>query len=157
MRLIPRIVRRDAYPLSFAQQRLWFLDRLEPNNPLYNVPTAVRLSGDLDIDLLRGSLDAVVARHEALRTTLVTLDGKPAQAIGASRPVEMRVIDLTHRPAGERNTELRRALTEESRRPFDLTRDLMLRATLARLDRGDRKSTRLNSSHIQKSRMPSSA
>ena len=134
---IPRIVNRDSVPLSFAQQRLWFLDQLEPDNPLYNVPTALRLSGKLNVELLRRSLDAIVARHEALRTTFVPLDGSPVQVIGACRPVELTVIDLAHGPASEREAELRLALKEESRRPFDLSADLMLRATLARLDRDE--------------------
>ncbi|HEY3304677.1 MAG TPA: amino acid adenylation domain-containing protein [Candidatus Binatia bacterium] len=134
---IPRIVNRDSVPLSFAQQRLWFLDQLEPDNPLYNVPTALRLSGKLSVELLRRSLDAIVARHEALRTTFVPLDGIPVQVIGAYRPVELTVIDLAQGSPSEREAKLRLALKEESRRPFKLSADLMLRATLARLDDDD--------------------
>jgi amino acid adenylation domain-containing protein len=144
---IPRIVNRDSVPLSFAQQRLWFLDQLEPDNPLYNVPTALRLSGKLNVELLRRSLDAIVARHEALRTTFVPLDGSPVQVIGAYRRVELTVIDLAHGPASEREAELRLALTEESRRPFNLSADLMVRATLARLD-GDEHVLLLVTHHI---------
>jgi amino acid adenylation domain-containing protein len=134
---IPRIVNRESVPLSFAQQRLWFLDQLEPDNPLYNVPTALRLSGKLNVELLRRSLDAIVARHEALRTIFVPLDGIPVQVIGPYRPVELTAIDLTQGSPSEREVKLRLALKEKSRRPFKLSADLMLRATLARLDEDD--------------------
>src|SRR3990172_8011733 len=74
-------------PLSFAQQRLWLLDQIEPNTPLYNIPTAVRLSGALNIEALQKTLDAIVARHEVLRTTFVSVDGGPVQVISESRSV----------------------------------------------------------------------
>jgi len=132
----PAIPRRDvaaSYPLSFGQQRLWFLDRLEPESAVYNIARAVHLRGALQVEALRQALDAIVARHEALRTTFAAVDGVPLQRIGAPRAVDMTVIDLTAGPAAERSAALRRLLDEQARRPFDLARDLMLRATLFRL------------------------
>ena len=67
----------SSYPLSFAQERIWFWDQVEPNSPLYNLPVAMRVRGDLDVDALRKSLDLIVARHEALRTTFVSEAGRP--------------------------------------------------------------------------------
>jgi len=130
---IPRRVNRESIPLSFAQQRLWFLDQLEPNSPLYNVPTAVRLSGALSVEALQKSLDAIVVRHEALRTVFVAVDGNPVQVIGESRSVEFRVTDLSHQPVSERESELQCLLKEQVRRPFNISADLMLRASLVRL------------------------
>src|SRR3990172_5937896 len=124
-------------PLSFAQQRLWFLDQIEPNTPLYNIPTAVRLSGALNIEALQKTLDAIVARHEVLRTTFVSVDGGPVQVIAESRSVEMSVIDLSEWPKAEQGAEVQHLLDEEAKRPFNLSQDLMLRATLLRLGEQD--------------------
>jgi amino acid adenylation domain-containing protein len=130
---IPRRQAADPCPLSFAQQRLWFLDRLEPNRPLYNVWRAVRLRGDLNEGALRHALDALVARHETLRTTFALADGGPVQVIAASRSVPIATADLTDMPVVRREAEVRRRLWDEVRRPFDLKADAMLRAALFRL------------------------
>jgi len=130
------IPRRDAtapLPLAFAQQRLWFLAQLEPANPLYNIPAAFRVQGVLDVAALQTALDQVVARHEALRTTVAAPDGQPVQVVGPPRPVPLAVVDLTAPPAPAREAAAQAALTAEVRRPFDLTRDLLLRALLVRL------------------------
>jgi len=74
---IPRCEKADAYPVSFAQQRLWFLDQLEPGKALYNLPAAVRLSGQLDTSALSRSFDEMVRRHDSLRTTFTSVDGQP--------------------------------------------------------------------------------
>jgi amino acid adenylation domain-containing protein len=121
-------------PLSFAQQRLWLLGQLEPNSPLSNLPEpAVRLRGRLGVGAVHHALDAIVARHEALRTTLTTVTGNPVLVIQEPRPVELAVIDLRAWPEAEREAEAHRVLDREARRPFDLSRDVMLRATLLRL------------------------
>ncbi len=130
---IPRRASSQPAPLSFAQQRLWFLEQLEPTSPLYNISAAVRLRGVLTVEALARSLEAIVARHEALRTTFTTQDGTPIQVIAETRPVHLPVIDLAAHADGEREVELQRILDAEARRPFDLSRDLMLRATLVRL------------------------
>ena len=130
---IPRRADRTTAPLSFAQQQLWFLDQLAPNSALYNLCAAVRLKGPLQRDALQKALGAIVARHESLRTRFVAVEGNPAQVIDPPKPVELPVLDLTALPAQSLEAEARRRLADEARRPFDLTRDLMLRAALLRL------------------------
>ncbi len=131
---IPPRASREFAPLSFAQQRLWFLNQLEPESPAYNESRAYRLSGVLAMAALQGALDQVVARHEVLRTNFVSVDGNPTQVIGEARPVELPLIDLGAWPESGREAEARRLLAENVRRPFDLSRDLMLRVMLLRLD-----------------------
>src|SRR5919109_2174193 len=121
-------------PLSFAQRRLWSLGQLEPNSPLYNLPgPALRLRGRLNVEAVQHALDATVARHEALRTTFTTVTGNPVQVIHEHRQVELEVIDLRAWPEAEREAEAHRVLDREARRSFDLSRDVMLRATMLRL------------------------
>ena len=124
-------------PLSFAQQRLWFLDRLEPQQGVYNIPRAVRLRGVLNVEALRRALDVIVERHEALRTTFASVDGVPSQQVSIPRPVDLRIVDLGAWPAAGREAEARRLTGEAAMRPFDLASDLMLRAILVRLDDDD--------------------
>jgi amino acid adenylation domain-containing protein len=130
---IPRRSTSEPCPLSFAQQRLWFLDQFEPNNPFYNLPKAIHMKGALNMEALRKSLDAIVARHESLRTTIDSVDGKPIQVISENRALDLSLIDLSESPRAEREKEMQRLLKEESQRPFNLSQDLMLRAALLRL------------------------
>ena len=127
---IPRLETHSSVPLSFAQQRLWFLNQLEPESAAYNQPKAIRLRGPLDVRALQNALDQIVARHEVLRTTFVSMDGVPMQVIAEGRSAEMLLIDLRTLPETIRESEAHRVLGEASRRPFDLSRDLMLRASL---------------------------
>ncbi|HOR01623.1 MAG TPA: condensation domain-containing protein, partial [Anaerolineae bacterium] len=120
-------------PLSFAQQRLWFLDQLEPGTASYNVPDRLRLRGALDVTALERSLNEVVRRHEVLRTTFPTVDGRPAQAITPAPALALPLIDLQHLPGAEREAEAARLAAEEAARPFDLARGPLGRATLLRL------------------------
>ena len=124
-------------PLSFAQQRLWFLNRFESEQGIYNISWAVRLRGALDTAALRRALDRIVERHEALRTTFPGTDGVPSQNVAPPRPVDLPLVDLGEWPAVERETEARRLIGELAARPFDLTSDLMLRSTLVRLGHHD--------------------
>jgi amino acid adenylation domain-containing protein len=127
-------VPRDAeLPLSFAQQRLWFLDRLTPRNPAYVVSSALRLRGRLDVDRLRRALDCIVARHEVLRTTFVLRDGHPAQRIAAPKPLPLPVVLLEHRDAEQATRQVRRIVEEQASQPFDLEHGPLLRALLLRL------------------------
>jgi amino acid adenylation domain-containing protein/FkbM family methyltransferase len=130
--LLP-VARDRPLPLSFAQQRLWFLHRLEPDNPVYNLSTAFRLTGRLDISAVRWSLDEVVRRHEALRTTVAEVDGEAVQIIAESLSVALSLIDLHELPAAERESDVRRLAEQEAQRPFDLTSGPLLRAVLLRL------------------------
>ena len=103
---IPRCEKADAYPLSFAQQRLWFLDQLEPGKALYNLPAAVRLRGQLDISALSRSFDEVVRRHESLRTTFKSVAGQPRQVIAEPGALPLPLLDLTGLGVSERQAEV---------------------------------------------------
>ena len=141
----------SIFPASFAQTRIWLIDRLEPDSPVYNITMAARLEGRLEARALHSALNAVVARHEPLRTTFAVEAGQPVQVIPASAQLEMPVIDLSSLEPAAREAEARRLLKEDGLKPFNLERDLMLRVQLLRLGPEehllDRKSTRLNSSH----------
>ncbi|HKY31335.1 MAG TPA: amino acid adenylation domain-containing protein, partial [Candidatus Polarisedimenticolia bacterium] len=130
---IPRCDRSRPIPLSLAQQRLWFIDRLEPGAAAYHIPNALRLTGDLDAKALGRALDAVVERHEALRTRFEEGPGGPAQVIDSPRGGLMTWDDLGALPAGRREEEARRLAREDALHPFDLARGPMLRARLIRL------------------------
>jgi amino acid adenylation domain-containing protein len=137
---IPEIVAapRNAYiPLSFSQQRLWFLDKLEPGNPAYNIHAAVRLVGDLDPETLKRSLDAVIERHEILRTTFPDTDGRPAQRISQAVATNLPVIDLRPTAEDEREAQALSLIVEESQKPFDLAQGPLLRTSLLRMSEQD--------------------
>nr|MCU0495468.1 condensation domain-containing protein [Chloroflexaceae bacterium] len=130
---ITPVSRDGALPLSFGQQRLWFLDQLEPDSPLYNIPIALRLRGTLNEAALHHALNGVVVRHESLRTTFSTVEGQPVQVIAPAASVDISVSDLTELPANEREAEATRRVAAEAARPFDLTTGPLLRAGLLRL------------------------
>jgi aspartate racemase len=130
---ITKVSRKDALPLSFAQQRLWFLDQLEPNSPFYNIPAAVRLQGDLNLEVLQQALDALVAHHEILRTNYISENGNPIQVITAPQSVELPINDLQQYGEAQQETQLQKLLQQESQRPFNLASDLMLRGCLLQL------------------------
>jgi amino acid adenylation domain-containing protein len=130
---IQKIPRSGPVPLSFAQQRLWFLDRMEPGLTAYNMPAAVRLVGILDVPVLNWSLNEIVRRHESLRTAFDVVAGEPVQVIAPALELSTPVIDLTRWPDGVREAEAMRLSREEAQRPFDLTRGPLIRALLIRL------------------------
>ena len=120
-------------PLSFAQQRLWFLDRLEPESPFYNVPAAVRLRGRLDPAALGAAFQEIVRRHEALRTRFPEEAGRPVQVVENDLPLPLPLLDLSGlSKREEREEEAARLARAEARRPFDLGRGPLLRLTLLR-------------------------
>ncbi|HEY0738042.1 MAG TPA: amino acid adenylation domain-containing protein, partial [Herpetosiphonaceae bacterium] len=129
--------RAGPLPLSFAQQRLWFLDQLEPGSPLYNLPAGLRLRGTLDHDALRHSLDRLIARHESLRTTFAAVQGQPVQVIAPAAPLDLTTVDLRPLPPDERQAAAMELATEDARQPFDLQRGPLLRATLVLLDQDE--------------------
>ncbi len=124
-------------PLSFAQERLWFLDQLQPGGALYNVPLAIRSSGELDVPALAAALSAVVGRHEAVRTTFAVIAGRPVQVIHPPARLALPHVDLAGLPAARRETEARRLAAAEARRPFDLAAGPLLRGKLLRLTAGE--------------------
>ncbi|HSE16098.1 MAG TPA: condensation domain-containing protein, partial [Pyrinomonadaceae bacterium] len=125
---IEPVSRAGDLPLSFAQQRLWFLDQLEPGCNAYNMPGAVRISGLLDQTALERSLSEMVRRHETLRTSFPLKDGAPVQLVAAPAPLNLPVIDLRGRDA-----QLEEILTHEAHEPFDLARGPLLRVKLLRV------------------------
>ncbi|MCP4664291.1 MAG: AMP-binding protein, partial [bacterium] len=133
-----RGVPRESVPLSFAQQRLWFIDQFQPGSPTYNIFNAMRLSGRLEGTVLLRSLNEIVRRHEALRTTFSSVDGRPVQVIAPVLEIEPPVVDLRRLPAPAREVEQWRLATAEARRPFDLSRDALLRVTTVELAEDER-------------------
>ena len=120
-------------PLSFGQQRLWFLHQLAPESAAYNIPLAVRMDGPLDARALAAALTEVVRRHEVLRTAIVTGRGEATQEVAPPSPLPMPEADLSALPAPRREAEASRLAAEQARRPFDLTRPPLLRVLLVRL------------------------
>ncbi|HSF41241.1 MAG TPA: amino acid adenylation domain-containing protein, partial [Thermoanaerobaculia bacterium] len=136
-RIVPRPARLAPLPASFAQERLWFLEQLEPGTALYNVTAGLRLSGRLRVPALAAALTGLVARHESLRTTFVEIEGRPYQAVAPAAGADLPRIDLSALPEATREDELARLAAEQARRPFDLARGPLLRASLVRLSGED--------------------
>ncbi|HYP29146.1 MAG TPA: amino acid adenylation domain-containing protein, partial [Blastocatellia bacterium] len=124
-------------PLSFAQERLWFLDQLAPGRAIYNIPAFVRMGGALSVEALEKSLNGVIKRHAALRTCFPTLRGEAVQIVKPSMTIRVPVIDLRDLPPSLREDEARRLASEEARKPFNLSRGPLIRATVITLDERD--------------------
>jgi amino acid adenylation domain-containing protein len=131
--LLP-VANREKLPLSFAQQRLWFLDLWERGSSFYNVSTILHIRGPLQMEALEQSINEILRRHEALRTTFVEEQGQPVQRIALESAVEVGVTDLEQLPEQERRAEADRLAMEETKRPFDLSRGPLFRARVFRLD-----------------------
>jgi amino acid adenylation domain-containing protein len=139
------VPRNQDLVLSFAQQRLWFFDQLEPGLSAYNIPAAVRLNGPFNLAALERSLNEIIKRHESLRTTFGKVDGRPTQLIAPALTIKLPVVDLRRLPAGERDTEVRRLVTVEAQLSFDLSQGPLLRGTVLRL--GDEEHVGLLTMH----------
>src|SRR5262249_17359972 len=130
-------IRRSSWdgelPLSFAQQRLWFLDQLVPGSPVYNIPTAVRLRGPLNVAALGQALNEAARRPEALPATFAVVDGQPLHVSAPALTVQLRVVDLREWPEAEREAEGLRLIRQEAQRPFDLARGPLLRGAFLRV------------------------
>ena len=124
-------------PLSFSQERLWFLNQLDPTNPFYNIPAAVRIRGPLDVTALRRSLEAILRRHEVLRTTFETVDGRARQRVHQELPLTLGEVDLSQMPPTERDVAIRECVERGIRQPFDLAAGPLVRATLFRVGGDD--------------------
>ncbi|HKU74240.1 MAG TPA: amino acid adenylation domain-containing protein [Pyrinomonadaceae bacterium] len=136
----PTVAPRDErveLPLSFAQQRLWFLYQWQPDTAVYNIPIFVRLHGRLDIPALEQTLNEIIRRHESLRTTFALNEGRPFQIVAPSLRLTLPVTDLSHMPKAEREAEAQRLALEESQQPFNLEHGPLLRVKLLRLDEED--------------------
>ena len=131
--MIERRNQDEPRVLSFAQEALWYVHQLDPSSPVYNVAFFSRLRGNLDVPAFEGSLNAVVDRHEILRTVFLVSKGVPAPCPIEKRRVDLKQTDLRNLPESERETELKHLVEIESSRPFNLSRDLMLRPFLFRM------------------------
>jgi len=130
---IPRRTESGPAPLSFAQQRMWFLDQLEPESPLYNIHMGVELSGPLNMLVLQRSIAEILRRHEVLRTTFAVIDDRPVQVINKNTIFKLPVHDLQELDESQRRLRVSAWAEEDARRRFDLTKGPLLRANLLRL------------------------
>ena len=130
---IEPVPRNQDLPLSFAQQRLWFLDQLAPGNPSYNIPSAMRLRGNLNIDALEKAIKEIIRRHESLRTTFKDVAGKPVQVISEDINFKLEQLDISHFPEEDRQAEALRLAKAEAATPFDLANGPLIRARLIKL------------------------
>ncbi|MEM8827934.1 MAG: amino acid adenylation domain-containing protein [Cyanobacteria bacterium P01_G01_bin.19] len=124
------IDREGELPLSFAQQRQWFLHQLEPDNPWYNISTAVKITGNLNCDRLQQCFDTLVARQEILRTSFLTVGGKPQIVINNESEIKISEIDLSNLSASEKQLQIKQLQAEEANQPFDLERSPLMRVKL---------------------------
>lgn len=131
--ILPQGRETNRFPLSFGQQRLWFLDQMEPGSPLYNNPASVLLTGPLNIDALEKSLNEIIQRHEVLRTIFKTQKDEPVQEIQPEMPLRMEIRDISHLSEEARTVEAQRITLEDAQKPFNLTEGPLWRTTLVKL------------------------
>jgi len=127
----------NKFPLSFSQQRLWFLDKLEPGSPLYNIPAVLRLKGTLDIPALEKSFNKIIERHEVLRTTFTEENGEALQVVAKQLTLNVEIIDLQDTPPEQRDAVMHQHAIEESLKPFNLSQGPLLRVTLLKFSDDD--------------------
>ncbi|MBI3417085.1 MAG: SDR family NAD(P)-dependent oxidoreductase, partial [Verrucomicrobia bacterium] len=135
--LLRPIPRAGELPLSFAQQRLWFMDRLEPSGAADNVPCAFRIKGPLNFSALERALEEIIRRHETLRTTFPSAEGRPRQVVSGVQKFSLPIVDLVHLPVSTREVEALRLANDEARRPFNLAAGPLLRLSVLRLHEND--------------------
>jgi hypothetical protein len=140
---IQPVARDKDLPLSFAQQRLWFLDQLEGPSATYNMPAALRLSGPLDVGALEQAFNEIVRRHEILRTTFTTVNGEPVQVIAPTLKLSLPLIDLQDLPKDEQAVQVKRLALEQAQRPFDLATGPLIRTTILKLADATKHATRI--------------
>jgi len=134
---IQPVSREGTLPLSFAQERFWFFDQLSPGSSINNIPVALRLTGALDVEALGRSLDDIVQRHEILRASFVSIDGRPVHRLSPRLTVAPKVEDLRARPEPDREKQIDRLVREEACAPFDLAVGPLIRCRLFRLGERD--------------------
>ena len=146
-RTIIRRTTEDSYRISFAQERLWFLDQLMPGAAVFNVPLAVRLAQPVDVQILENCINEIIRRHEALRTTFTTRNGQPVPVIAGQLKITVQVFDLAGLNNQEFEAQARQLTNDEAEHPFDLAHGPLLRASLIRSDDGDQKQVLLVTMH----------
>ena len=137
--LLAQLLKKQAecskvFPLSFEQQRLWFFNQLAPDSPFYNIPYVVHLEGQLQVVALEQSINEIVRRHEALRTTFIVMNGEPKQAVASTLTLMLLIEDLTDFSGIQQEQRIQDLINQEAALPFDLTRGPLLRTTLLRLN-----------------------
>ncbi len=130
---IQPVPRQGNLPLSFSQQRLWFFDQFEPGTSLYNIPTALYIKGWLNVPALLQTLNEIVRRHEALRTTFASVEGQPVQVISFCLTLTLPIVNLEKLPKVKREVEVQKLIANEAQQPFNLATGPLLRCTLLRL------------------------
>jgi len=130
---IPRRAPGQPAPLSFAQRRLWFLEQMDPGSATYNIAGGLRLQGSLDMQALAASLDAILRRHETLRTGFVTIEDTPGQVVHPPSPIPIPISDISSLPRAEHEAKLRELAQAEAQQPFDLSQPPLWRLRLIRL------------------------
>ncbi|MCC5625548.1 condensation domain-containing protein, partial [Nostoc sp. CHAB 5715] len=133
LEVIPRRSQTSPAPLSFAQQRLWFLAQLEPDNPFYNILAAVRLQGQLNVGALQQSFNEIISRHEALRTNFQTREGQAVAVISQEKPITLSIFDISDLPENQQQAEIKQQAAQAAQQPFDISSDHLLRVKLLRL------------------------
>lgn len=137
---LPRITKsekKDDIPLSFSQQRLWFLDKLKPGDISYNIPTAIRIKGEIDFELFNKSINKIIAKHESLRTTFVEKGGKPFQKIYDEFKMDIVIEELNGNNESEKLADAKNRITAQINKPFDLNELPLLRVKLYRISESD--------------------
>ena len=134
---IRRVAKREFYPLSFAQERLWFIEQLEPDTPRYNVASVTRLQFPVSVPTLQRAFNHIITRHEVLRATFSVEAGQPVQRIADNFDLPVRVMDLCGLTPETREAEVQLLIDDEARRPFDLAHGPLLRVQLLRLSEAD--------------------
>src|SRR5262249_53739927 len=129
---IKRVTRSGNLPLSFGQQRLWFLDQLAQGSSFFNISFAIRVGGNLDVAALEWSLKEIARRHEVMRTTFSSVDGQPVQIVSDTISLTVPLIDMAELSEGHCEAEARRLAAEQSQTPFDLTHGPLFRGALLR-------------------------
>ncbi|HKR96083.1 MAG TPA: condensation domain-containing protein, partial [Candidatus Angelobacter sp.] len=129
-RIAPVSRTSDTFPLSFAQQRLWFISQLQQDSAAYNMTGGVRMEGPLSVTALERALNEIVRRHESLRTVIRQIDGEPVQVITSPPRFDLLKFDLRNVSEAEREAEAQRLLEREAHKPFNLEQEPLFRATL---------------------------
>jgi amino acid adenylation domain-containing protein len=130
---IDRQAQRDRFPLSHNQRRMWFLNQLEPETAAYNLPAALRVEGAIDLTALQQAFEALIERHEILRTRFLQEDGEPYQLVLKTMPLPLRLEDLTHLSGAAQDQALETLLQKQASTPFDLSQDPLIRLCVAKL------------------------
>ncbi|MEM7555067.1 MAG: amino acid adenylation domain-containing protein [Cyanobacteria bacterium P01_A01_bin.84] len=131
---IERIQHREELPISFSQQRQWFLSQLEPESPFYNIPAAIAIHGKLDITILEDSFREVIHRHQALRTAFLTVEGKPVAKLVSINEFKLEVVELSNLTEKNQPEKVKLIAQKEAQKPFQLDKAPLLRVKLLRLN-----------------------